>query len=950
MKALFLSLFIFQSAFAASPVKISRWQELMKLVSQEMKILESAKRKGPELLYRLLELHSEKLKLIHEKNNNEFLKASKASKITNKEVFFAETRSYYKKTKDFGLKLLKDYPNNARTAEIYYALGLNSRDYGLDHIAEKYLLHTISLVKTPGHALRHHAETALADYYYNEKRYQDAVSFYQKVIKNKEDEWLTKHLFNLSWCYLKVREFDKAISTIKESYSLSKNLFYINMRDQALENIGSFYVYAGRPLEGLDFYLKHEKYPVPYLISMSVKASQKGHEKETETILLSAQKIIDKTDNFESQEELYHTLLDFYRHYNRFSDHEKYSALLVNYYNKAEKEKDLKLKAEMKEDAIEKMRTTAGFLQVKLAKDIKKDEGEFKQEELRLVLNYFSHLMVLDHTKKIEYMYFRAETYYSVRLFEKAAIHYEETVLQAKILKNEEFARKALNSLLALTAQEVLAKDLNKKYLIFTYSKHLSFWPRDEKSEQIYPKLYAIYLENKEDRNALVVIRAFNKNYPEHLKHQQELMTKLLDQFIDLKSTEKIAESIHEFKNGFLSFDKATIEKTEIVLGNMLFLEYQELAKKGNRLAAAKGFESIYVNKLYTDKVKYQSAFFASLSYLEMGETETSYYWQTLAYARMSSQEKFERRDEQLKISERMYKMQDFATSFKLSSMLLKEFCSLKDKTQNRFYEVAVMTSLVEEKADDAEKTVKEYSNCISDLELREKALSSIYLYFEKRGDFFGLRNFVKKHNRDPYSKQYSYSLQKWFWEKSSINLKSQIKEEFKALKKPETLAWLKEIEALSSAQKDQEALLETEVWNDPVFDGDKFNASLEKYLSSVKKFKDQYYGLTESSQVDLSIISTKLFIETYAQVSQKIVTLNPAGMDADTKKAFSAAMRNVASNFKKLSTQFDGHLKAALKEKESLAWGQRSVASVEKVENPVFSFFTGLTMDKTKE
>ncbi|MGE3611320.1 MAG: hypothetical protein AB7I27_17130 [Bacteriovoracaceae bacterium] len=949
MKTLLLSFFLIQSLHA-EPARPSRWQELMRLVSEEMRILENARRKGPELQYRMLELHSERLKLLHEKNNADFLKASKASKVANKEVFFTETRIYYQKTKDFGHKLLKDYPNNPRLAEIYFALGLNSRDYGRDQITEKYLLHTISLVSNPSNALRHHAETALADFYYNEKRYQDAVKFYQKVIKKKEDEWLTKHLFNLSWCFLKIREFDRAIETIKDSYHLSKNTLYINMRDQALENIGSFYVYAGRPLEGLDFYLKNEAYPVPYLISMSLKASQKGHEKETEAILLSAQKIIDKTKNYESQEELYHTVLDFFRHYNRFADHERFSAILVNYYGKAEAEKELKLKAEMKEDAIEKMRSTAGFLQVKLAKDIKKDEGEFKAEELKLVLNYFDHLMVLDLNKKIEYLYFRAETYYSVRLFEKAAFHYEETVNEAKRTKNDEFARKSLNSLLALTAQEVLPTETNKKYLTLAYREHLQFWPRDEKSEQIYPKLFSIYLENKDDMNSAATLRAFNKNYPEHLNQQQELMTKLLDQFIDQKATQKIASWIHEFKNGFLSFDKSTIEKTEIVLGNMLFLEYQEMAKKGDKYSAAKGFENIYVNKLYTDKVKSQSAFFAALAYLEMGETATSFYWQTLAYGRMTHEEKLERREEQLKIAERMYKMQDFVTSFKLSNMLLKEFCSLKDKTQDRLFEVAVMTSLVEEKPKDTEQVLKEFSHCLKDQELKDKALSQIYRYFEKRGDFFGLRSFIGRHYHDPYKKQYSYTLQKWFWEKSSLNLKSQIKEEFKVLKQPETLEWLKEIEKLVLAQKAQEELLESEIWKGPVFDGDKFNTSLEKYLGKVKQFKDQYFSLTESEQIDLSILSTRLFIETYDQVSRKIMALNPNGMDAETKKAFSLAMRDVALNFKKNSNQFDGHLKSALKQKESLAWGQRSIASVEKVENPIFSFFTGLTMDKTKE
>lgn len=157
----------------------------------------------------------------------------------------------------------------------------------------------------------------------------------------------------------------------------------------------------------------------------------------------SAQKLIDKNGWLHHQEDLYHSYLDFYRHYNRFEDHEKSSRLLVAYYKKAVQDPKLKLKVELKDDAIEKMRSLAGFLQIKLAKDMKKDESHYKDKELNLVLNFFNHLIQLDPTRKVEYFYFRAETYYSVRRFNDAAPSYVETVVEAKVSKNEEHARKA---------------------------------------------------------------------------------------------------------------------------------------------------------------------------------------------------------------------------------------------------------------------------------------------------------------------------------------------------------------------------------------------------------------------------------------------------------------------------------------------------------------------------
>ena len=936
--------------FSAAEVRPTRWQELMNLVSQEMKILESARHKGSDLNYRLLELQSEKLKLIHEKNNRDFLAKSKISNVTkDKESFFKDTRSYYTQTKAFGLKLLKESHHSTRRAEVLFAMALNSRDYGKDQITEGYLLEAISLIKDPHHSLRHHAETALADFYYNEKKYPEAVHYYERVVKKTEDEWLTKHYFNLSWCYLKNRDFEKAILAIRESYSLSKNRIYVSVREQVLDNIGSFYVYSGRPMEGLEFYLKNEKDPVPYLLPMARKTSEKGHQSETAAILEAAQKIVNKNESSPYQEELFHSYLDFYRHYSRFENFEETSRQLVAYYLKAENQKELKLKVEMKDEAIEKIRSLSGFLQVKLAKNMKEDGGSYKEEELKIVLNFLSHLMAIDSQKTAEYTYFRGETFYSVRRFLDAAPAYVEAVKVSKSSKNDELTRKSLNSLLSLTGMEVLDKELNTKYLIFAYSEHIAAWPRDEKSELIYTKLFEIYREAGSDQKASDVLRAYNKSYPEHLKDQQHLMTKVLDLFIDRKETKKLASWIHELKKGFLRFSQETIEKTEITLGNMLFLEYQALAKNGDKLAAAKGFESIYLNKLYTNKVKSQSAFFASLTYLELSETEKSFTWLKSAVAIMTHDERESKRDEQLRMTERTYKLQDFVTAFKMSHYFLEMSCNAKDDIQNRYFEIAVMTALVEENPEGAENIIRTKAECLKKPESQEIALSQLYQYYEKRSDFRSLRLFVHRYPSEKTMNLYRFTLQKWYWESSSLNLKGLIQQELKQLNHPEALAWLKEMNDFKAALSLFDELRIYSIWDQTVFSPDSFNKSLESYLFQIQAFKNSYSHLTASSQIDLAILSSRMFSQFYHMIGEKIMTLHPAGMDQLTFKDFQIAMKQMGGQFLVQSKQFERHIEKATKDKETLTWGFRAIASVEQIENPVFSFFTGLTMDKSR-
>jgi hypothetical protein len=59
--------------------------------------------------------------------------------------------------------------------------------------------------------------------------------------------------------------------------------------------------------------------------------------------------------------------------------------------------------------------------------------------------------------------------------------------------------------------------------------------------------------------------------------------------------------------------------------------------------------------------------------------------------------------------------------------------------------------------------------------------------------------------------------------------------------------------------------------------------------------------------------------------------------------------MKQLSTQFSQAATHYERQLTKQLKDKETMTWGSRSIASVETVENPVFSFFTGLTMDKSR-
>ncbi len=946
--SILIAVLIFSTSIFSSSMRKSRWTELMGLISQEMRLLERASKKGPELSYRMLELRSEKLKLLHEKNNSEFLETfNQGKKVKPKEQYFIETRTYYQSTRDFGLKILTDHPRSPRRAEVLFALALNSRDYGLDNITEKYLIETISLIPNSHDALRHHAETALADYYYNEKRYQDGIHFYERIIKKSEDTWLSKHYLNLSWCYLKSRNFDNAISAIKMAYNLSKNRKYINIREQVLDNVGTFYVYSNRPLEGLEFYLKNEKDPVTYLLSMSQKTSEKGLAKETEEILGSIQKLINKNGWIQYQEDLYIASLDFYRHYNRFFDFDKVSSHLVHFYKASNDKREHKFLR--KDEAVEKIRSLSGFLQIKLSKNMKEGGGGFNKDDLEIVLNFFNHLISLDPINKAEYLYFKGETYFSVKLYSESALSYEKAIIESKLSKNEAIARKSIDSLLLLTSHEVFDKQLNQKYLMMAYADHLLLWPRHEKSEKIYPKLFSLYLETKKPSHAISLLSTFNNNYPELISEQHILITKVLDFYIEAKDTKNFATLIRQFKSGFLKLPSTMVEKSEITLGNMLFLEYQEMAKRGNLVSAADGFVSIHNNELYTDKIKSQSAYFASLSFLELGDTRKTFEWQLNAHKLFTKDERVSKRSEQVKISERLFRLQDFKTTFSMSSFFLTENCAFKDDLQSRLYEIAVTSSLVENDGNKAKLIAEKNKPCLAKIDLFHKSIAQVYHFFVRNGDFRNLRSLVRNYSQESFVADYPFVLQKWFWEKSDLNFKDAMKKELGDLNTPVSKRWLAEINDFQKAHSKFNEIADLVIWDRPVFSANDFNKSLELYLVGLKDFKTRYEYLMNSDQLDLALNVTNLFSNLYLSAGKKIISLRPMGMDDLTYKDFHQAMKQVSTNFLTISEKFSLGLKESLLKGEYLTTGSRMLASQEQVENPIFSSYTALIMDDTK-
>lgn len=888
-----------------------RWKKLINLVEGEIRVIEQIQKKDFSLNHRTLELYTEKLKLINKKNNAEFLNQNSARKIKkNKEDYFSETRNFYFITKNLGLSILSQGVTSQQKAEIYFILALNSRDYGRDQLIEKYLTLVTKQKDLNNTAIFHHAETALAEFYYNEKKYSKAISYYKKIIDKKNDPWITKHLLNLSWCYFKSQKHDLALQTMKSAFDLSKNNIYVDVRDQVLTHVGVFYIHSNQVLKGASFLNENLNMPVTHLVSFAKKASEKGYENESLIVLKNAENLNKTNPTLKQQEEILHAYLDIFRTYGRLNEYEKKVKELTSFYVDIDIEVGKKLRkpiiSSMKDEAIEKVRSVAGFLQSKVSGGIKKNERNYNQTDIKILTNLFHHLKVLDPPRELEYSYFEAETYSSLNEFKDASAKYEKLIIQAKQQKNWDIFNKSLNSLFSLTSMEVLGEDLNNSLLIFSYTQFLEYSPKDHKAEIIYPKLFALYMNGVQHHKAKAVVVDFNKFFPSRTEQQQTMLLQLFDLLISNKKINEISMLLEDLKSGFLSFSKQKITEMETNFGYFQLNEFKKLSQSGLLLDVLVGFESISKQLNFSEQVRAKASLEASLTHLEMGSTEKAFEWLLISYQFMSFDEKITRRAEDLKIAERFYKLQDFLSSTKLSQYHLDNFCDKADQIQSRFYQIAVMTTLAEGAVNKTQDFIYKYSSCLKDEISVKKAKRQVLNFLIKKIDLRGLKDFISNETNPEFILEYASVLKNCFWEQSDSKIRQSCLAELKVLNNPEAITLAYEIETYMKASIELSDFKLRKIWANEKFNQDAFNKSLEIYLYEVKKIKDKYDHLFKSNQSEIVFLTTQLFSDLYLTASNNLISLKPLGMEEELVESFTNAMKKIAEKLNQTSLQYN--------------------------------------------
>ena len=112
-----------------------------------------------------------------------------------KDKFFKSSTEQFKVTEEYGVTVIKKYPDYKKNNQIFYAMAINSRDFDESKRTDNFLRKAIEANPKDLETV-YNSKVGLAEFYYNNKKYSEAIGFYQDVLKNTSNEWYAKHLYN----------------------------------------------------------------------------------------------------------------------------------------------------------------------------------------------------------------------------------------------------------------------------------------------------------------------------------------------------------------------------------------------------------------------------------------------------------------------------------------------------------------------------------------------------------------------------------------------------------------------------------------------------------------------------------------------------------------------------------------------------------------------------------
>lgn len=387
-----------------------RRKQILDIIDKEIyevrRLSDQLRQRDPDLLLRQSELFLEKARLVKEVENERYLKLTPVQRRSvDKAKYFLTSNQYFSSADTLCRKIIQRHPDYEKLAFAYYILAYNEKEFGKDELAIQYFRKAkTSLGSTQD--LRRRADVALAELYFNQDQCSKAIPLYMAHIKDQREKWWTKDAYNLGWCYYREKRYSHALHYMHQSFELSKNKKYIDMREDINQDIGLIYVDSDQTVNAIKFYQNQGIQTTDYMLELSQRLKDLGRDQDSLKVLQISESTT-KDPNQKAQ--VMFERLELYNRYNQDSEHLKTIDRLMSLYKTNElNENQLK---ELKDQLLKK----SSQWQKYVVSNSQNNITIAVQQRKKMANRYFSYLAQLDPSNQDQYSLLQGETSYSLK-------------------------------------------------------------------------------------------------------------------------------------------------------------------------------------------------------------------------------------------------------------------------------------------------------------------------------------------------------------------------------------------------------------------------------------------------------------------------------------------------------------------------------------------------------
>ncbi|MCY4643432.1 MAG: hypothetical protein OXB88_02345 [Bacteriovoracales bacterium] len=924
---IFIYFLIFQSLIYSTDSlgnsERNKQKNIIKLLNVEKKILTKKYKRNPIPKWRwhLMKIQMERYKIIHQKENEKFVKTPTSLRHKKgKGWFFKKSKALYKDIKFLGAGIVKRWPRFKENDHVYYSLSMNEINHNnpqtIKRDVPRFLKMALKYTHPKNHPLRKAILTGLAEHYYNHKKYDKAIFYYKRLLKKKNNKWITKHLFNLSWSYMELNKPQKALGILERTWRLSKKRkkgkpVFIDYSKQAMESLPLFFVRAKKVKRGVRFFSKQKNYSGDHIMKMAKYARERGEFATTMTIYNSALEEEKGRKNRKGMIGIILTKLDIFDEFKRKKRYFNTTQHLVNDHLKKPIPEDLRL------EFLEKTQRYIAKMQ-KLSKKLK-----FKNKRLtKDILVYFDFLKKIDKKNSGEYAFYQGETLFAIEDYDRAIPYYFEGInfyrknQKDNKKKNKETVQKIFDSIFLSLGKSNLNKKTLFKRRTKAYHYYLAIYPVGKLSSNIYQRLFNSYFQKKKLKQCRKTLARYHKNYPKEIQKQQFMLAKLFDYAAHKKDVNKMLFWIKKMESGYLSFNHTYVKKAHKSISDII------LEKAFNEKDLAKStelYESTYKNTNFTPLVRAKAAYFLGKISISSLKTKESTKWlhRSLKIIPTSQIDNFE--NDYLNNIQEMVNLQDFSNSWKLADSFFKKACKNKNKfhLKNDFFNAIVLYSTVDGKDNVALKNFKKAKECSIRKGTQLANLKYMTQFYFTHNEYDKLDHLLSVYGR--YDNKLHHFFAKSFvglyWDGISQGSTKKTKYALKHLNSNLLSSFslnnslTKEIRAIISFSKfkkelEQESITFSFHNLEKKFNEDNFNKALEDNLIKLEELTSKITGHIKTGYPQIVAYGHYTLFKNYKAFSKAIQNFDPQMDDENYKKSFLQSMSNLSDNFLKQSEE----------------------------------------------